>query len=168
VISVLTPESVLVDRVSYHHFVYYFLKPDLHTALFEDTRIIVSAAWGDVDVYVSPSWAERPFYSAASDMVESFRVKSAAVGGEDLTIRGQDLIEMCQQHPTSDFGTRLSGASDGNSCVLVIGVFGVYSADGPGTDFRIQATTSDSTIVLSTGADGNSTHPFRSNCFYSL
>lgn len=149
-ISYLTPGSVYVNRVDYHRFVYYFLRPDIVTARYEDTRIIVGAAWGDVDVYVSASWAERPYYSGDTGRVESYKMKSAAVGGEDVTLPGQDIIEMCRHKSTDDRSSSRSGG-DESPCAIVIGVFGVYSADGPGTDFRIQASTSDSMVVLSTG-----------------
>lgn len=134
-VSLLSPGNVHVGRVKYHEFEYYYLSVDpIGDSSYDDTRIMVTAAWGDVDVYISAGWADRPRYSQLTDTVSPYNMKGASIGGENVVITPRDVHSMC------------SGREE---CLLIIGVFSVYSSNGPGTTYRIEVAKEGSMTVLS-------------------
>ncbi len=92
---------------------------------------------GDVDLYVSETWEQRPILQ--QNQVSSYRIRSSSVGAEDLTITHSQLVDIC------------SGRS---YCYVIVGVLGTFY-DGQNShtpsEYRIMQTVGVTTITLASG-----------------
>jgi hypothetical protein len=135
--QVLVPELASVGEIGQHLFEYYYIKlPSSSTLKFRDIRFHLSALQGDVDIYISSSWATRPVYSSTSEMVSSYLFSSTHVGNEELVIDHDSLEDIC------------TGVS---TCYLVVGVFGTHILIHGNSKFSLLVDYLDSTVTLSNG-----------------
>mmetsp|Transcript_3149 Transcript_3149/g.4876 ORF Transcript_3149/g.4876 Transcript_3149/m.4876 type:complete len:2519 (-) Transcript_3149:278-7834(-) len=133
----LIPGTVVNDAVGFHEFDYFFYRPQNANDKSNNLEITLTALQGDVDVYVSPSWERRPFYSPSTDEVMSFALRSAEIGNDNLLIRRSDMRDMCGNHDPD--------------CYIIIGVYGSYDGGGVGSTYRLELTLQDTTRTLSSG-----------------
>lgn len=105
---------------------------------FDDIQITATVMRGDVDIYISDSWENRPVYSYARQAVVSYQFRSNAAGSEAVFLR-HDLIRS------------LCSAEYHGQCYFIVAVFGAYEGQGAGSSYRIVASTHDSTVELTDG-----------------
>jgi hypothetical protein len=160
--SVITNTSVpqlyagiaMSKTVKYHDFDYFYYSPPVDFA--QNLNILVTALRGDVDVFVSASWADRPYYSELSGTPVSYAMRSAASGSGNIAIRHTDLEELCIQNAEKD---QSADRLNAEHCYIIVGVFGAYHSLNSDSSYRIELSTEDSTTTLSSGV------AIRSNLF---
>jgi len=109
---------------------YYFVRP---RSVYDDVHLLISATSGEVVVYISATWDERPRVAAGA--VQSFLYSSLFSGSSDMTIRSASIDKMC-----------LSRAD----CYFIVAVV-VKSESSSSSTYSILMTLADSAIVLYNG-----------------
>lgn len=131
----LIPGVSVTGSVTWKKFNYYYVRMGASSG---DLNIIATISAGDVDIYVSGSWEERPVLNKAGQVI-SYSVKSSSVGAEDVTIHHNELAHLCL-HKTY--------------CYLIIGVYGRFF-DGHSknsvSDYHLMQTIGVTSITLSSG-----------------
>jgi hypothetical protein len=131
----LLPGLSVSDSVTFKKFTYYYIRVGSSSG---DLNIVATVSTGDVDLYVSGSWEERPVLNKKGEVI-SYSVKSSAVGAEDLTIPHSEMAVLCAHKMY---------------CYLVVGVLGVFY-DGVDahsvSQYRLMQTIGTTSITLSSG-----------------
>jgi len=136
----------MTKSVKFHEFNYYYYSPP--TDFSQNLNILVTANRGDVDVFVSASWADRPYYSELTGAPVSFAMRSAITGSGNIAIKHTELEELCIQNAAKDRSAHRFNAED---CYIIVGVFGAYDSDDSESSYRIEVSTQDSTTTLRSG-----------------
>lgn len=131
----LLPGVSVSGSVQYKKFNYYYIRVGTSSG---DLNLIATVSSGDVDLYISPSWEERPVVGKNGEIMR-YTVKSSAVGAEDVTIHHNLLAYMCL-HKTY--------------CYLIVGVYGnFYDGHDKNTvsRYRLMQSIGITTITLANG-----------------
>jgi len=129
-VPMLVPGQAHSAQASFQAVNYYFVRPG--TAGYENVRLLATVLQGDVDLYVSTSWATRPTIDPATGAVKSFVLSSAQSGSEDMTINHRWIQTTC------------SGVEN---CYFIVAAVGAAST----SNYNILLTTPDATLALSAG-----------------
>ena len=132
---ILLPGVSVTGSVQYKKFNYYYIRMGASSG---DLNIIATVGSGDVDLYISGSWEERPKLNKKGE-VTSYSVKSSAVGAEDLTIRHSELAQLCARKMY---------------CYLIVGVYGnFYDGHDKNTvsEYHLMQTIGVKSITLTSG-----------------
>jgi hypothetical protein len=132
--------------VKFHDFNYFYYSPPADFS--QNLNILVTPSRGDVDVFVSASWADRPYYSELSGEPVSFSIRSSVTGSGNIAIKHTELEELCLLNAEKDRSANRLNAED---CYIIVGVFGSYDSDQSDSSYRIEVSTQDSTTTLSSG-----------------
>lgn len=146
----LLPGVGVAGSVSYNKFNYYYIRIGESSG---DLNIIASVNSGDVDLYISSSWEERPVLNKKGDVI-SYSVKSSAIGAEDLSIPHNEIASLCLHK---------------YSCYLIVGVLGAfYDGHDKNTvsEYRLMQSIGITSITLSSGVSQRGHVDARFSQFY--
>ena len=146
----LLPGISVTSTVTYKKFNYYYIRVGISSG---DLNIIATVNTGDVDLYVSGSWEERPILDKSGKVI-SYRVKSSEVGAEDLSIPHHKIAEMCSRK---------------SYCYLIVGVLGSFY-DGVNknsvSEYHLMQSIGITSITLSSGVSQRGHVDARFSQFY--
>lgn len=126
-VPMLIPGMQVYGSVKYTKFAYY----QVHLgSAYEDVNIILTVRSGEVDLYVSDSYENRPMYDPSKG-VYNYVLSSSS--------RGDDRLEIRQSH--------FQGACS-SDCYYIVGVFGKETSKN---EYTIVAKKVDSIITLQDG-----------------
>ena len=138
--------TAMSRAVKFQDFDYYYYAPPEDFS--QNLNILVTATRGEVAVFVSASWADRPYYSEVSGSPVSYVMRSATTGAGNIAINHKELEELCIQNAGKDASVDRLNAED---CYIIVGVFGTYDSVDSDSSYRIEVSTQDSTTTLSSG-----------------
>ena len=90
-IPLLVPSTPYSGTVSYHAMDYYYLRPTLD---YNNIRLMVTTLQGDVDIYISSSWEERPYYFPGHG-VASYKFSSTKIGDDEVVLTHDNILDLC-------------------------------------------------------------------------
>ena len=166
--SVITNTSVprlyagtaLSRAVKYHAFDYFFYSPPSDFA--QNINILVTTIRGDVDVFVSASWADRPYFSEVTGAPVSYSLRNAETGSGNIAISHKILKELCVENAEKD---RSADRLYSEDCYIIVGVIGTYDSELE-SSYRIEISSQDSTTTLSSGVAIRSSLPEQTIDYY--
>ncbi len=138
----------MTGSLHYHYIDYYYVRPGTkdYANLFMDARLIVTALQGDVDLYIGKDWDHRPVFSTKTGQINtnSYVMKSASVGDEDLSISHDAILDICDLR---------KGSYAALDCYFIVAVVGVYGESDLSLSSRYSLLLSwkDSMVQLISG-----------------
>ena len=128
-VPMLVPGQAHSAQASFQGVNYYFVRPG---TIYENVRLLATVLQGDVDLYISTSWATRPTIDPVTGEVKSFVLSSAKSGSEDMVINHRWVENTC------------NGAQN---CYFIVAAVGAAST----SSYNILLSTPDATLGLSAG-----------------
>eukprot|EP00598_Pedospumella_elongata_P002386 CAMPEP_0184975878 /NCGR_PEP_ID=MMETSP1098-20130426/6959_1 /TAXON_ID=89044 /ORGANISM="Spumella elongata, Strain CCAP 955/1" /LENGTH=2755 /DNA_ID=CAMNT_0027498653 /DNA_START=79 /DNA_END=8346 /DNA_ORIENTATION=+ len=128
-VPMLVPNQAHAAQVAFQHLDYYFVRPG---ADYNNVRLLATVTQGDVDIYVSMSWATRPTIDANTGEVKSYVLSSAKSGDEDMTIDHRWIQKACEK---------------ADNCYFIVAVVGAMTS----SSYSIMTSTPDATLQLTAG-----------------
>ena len=128
-VPMLVPNQAHAAQVAFQHLDYYFARPG---ADYDNVRLLATVTQGDVDIYVSMSWATRPTIDANTGEVKSYVLSSAKSGDEDMTIDHRWIQKACEK---------------ADNCYFIVAVVGAMTS----SSYSIMTSTPDATLQLTAG-----------------
>jgi hypothetical protein len=113
---------------------YFYIRP---SNLYNDIELTLSLFYGDVDLYVSSTWDQRP--RLVNSRMQSYDMKSALVGNDDVVISHRYIETHC--------GRQL------RDCYFIIAVYAVYGSPASPVDssYLLTARLQESIVTLMNG-----------------